>query len=350
MRFGFAIALVLAMAGLLSSPAFAQESVYPQVQTKVNPTSGTVGEHFQLNVTATVPDPRGLQVLPLFDTQTSWTALGDPEVTDRRAGNELSRTYSYTIVPFETGQVALPQVAVTYSPGGGVTSTTVLSEADWVEINSVLSGNGSASALRDVKPPVALPLPPAVVWSGALVLFAIVALLAYMVWRRYSSRLRGMLGRTLTPPELALKEIHALEEERLVEQKKIKELYTRLSDAVRHYLESAFGIPAAEYTSNELLRAMDELVEEQPPEQINNYRHAMARLVELLDESDLVKFARLMPDPPRCRKALEAGREVVNLTRYKFEPAEEVSMQPERNDTTVPPAPPQSSVHAGVSK
>jgi hypothetical protein len=309
---------IVLLATLAIGVAFGNaQPAYPKVDTAVEPTSGTVGERFKLKLTATVPDADSLQVLPLFDTQTTWTAIGEPEISDRKSGNEITRTYAYTIVPFETGQLDVPRVAFTYSPSGA-TSNTVLSDSLWVDVNSVLSGNGSASALRDVKPPVALSIPPAVIWTGSVLLAAVVALLAFLIWRRYSSHLKKMLGRALTPPELALKEMDALEEERLIEQKKIKEFYTRLSDTVRHYLETAYGVQATELTSNELLRAMDELAEEQPEEISDNYRLAMARLVELLDESDLVKFARLMPEPGRCRKALQSGREVVALTRYRF--------------------------------
>ncbi len=348
-----AIAALCFLLLLSASAVHAQSSTaYPHVTTSIEPTSGTVGERFRLNITARVPDLQALQVMPLFDTQTTWTAMGDPQISDSKTGNDDVRSLTYTVVPFETGKVEIPRVALTYAPAGS-TSSTVLSEPLWVEVNSVLSGNGSASALRDVKPPVPLPVPPAVIWTGGIFVAAVLAFLGYLLWRRYASSLQGMLGRALTPPELALKEMDTLEQERLIEHKKIKEYYTRLSDTIRHYLHAAYGVDSVDLTSNELLREMDHLTQDQPANQADNYRHAMARLVELLDEADLVKFARVIPEPARCRKAIQAGREIVQLTTYRFAPPEE----PDQNDAGSrragprPPAPPSSSpaVHAEVS-
>src|SRR5690606_34577053 len=114
-----------------------------------------------------------------------------------------------------------------------------------------------------------------------------------------------------------------LEDERLIEQKKIKELYTRLSDTVRNYLDSAYGVHAADLTSTELLRELDEYAAEVPIQRERDFKTAMAKLSELLDEADLVKFARLLPEASQCRRAMQAARDVVTLTNYRVKPDEE---------------------------
>lgn len=333
-------ALLLPMLFSITTGLAAQPAAYPEITTRVDPTSGTVGERFDLVISATVPDLANLQVLPLFDTQTSWTAVGDARTQDRPNGNIYTRTFNYTIVPFETGRQPVPKVAFTYTAADGSTSNTVLSEALWVEVNSVLSGNGSASALRDVKPPSALPVPAVIVWTGGIILLALLALLGWWLWRRYFARLKKLIGRGLTPPEMALKQMNALESERLIEHKKIKEFYTRLSDTVREYLMKAYGIQAMDLTSNELLYALDDLAERQPVRHTDNYRKAIARLAEFMDEADLVKFARFVPEASGCRKALQSGRDVVMLTRYRFEPDDENEKNTGRHRSTPPPSSP----------
>lgn len=314
-------------------------AAYPNVETRVEPTSGTVGERFSLIISATVPDLQGLQTLPLFDTQTTWTAVGKPQVSDVSRGKNRTRTFTYTIIPFETGREAVPKVALTYAPAGGATSNTVLSSALWVDVNSVLSGNGSASALREVSPPAPLPVPAMVIWTGSVFIVLLLGLLGWWLWKRYSTRLKKMLGKGLTPPELALKEMDALESERLIEHKKIKEFYTRLTDSLRAYLQGAYGVQAMDLTSNELLRELDERAEHEPYNHAEQYRKAVAQLSGMLDEADLVKFARFVPDVSRCRKALNAGRDIVMLTRYRFEPVEE-PLKPGNKRMPQPPLPP----------
>lgn len=312
--------LLLGLAlGLTGNPVAAQAAdAYPQVETRVSPTSGTVGDRFHLVITATAPAAGKIEVLPLFDVQTSWTKL-DESVQTGQDASQQKLTYGYTIVPFETGTFPVPQVALTYFPTPD-TSSTVHSQAVPVQINSVLSGDGSASALRDVKPPSPMPVPAVVTWGLGGLILLLLAALGWWIWRRYSQRLRRFLGQHLSPTELALKNINELEAERLIEQKKTKELYTRLTDTVRSYLHEAFGVSAMDLTSNELLNVMDEKAEEQLPRDVEDYRRAMARLVELLNEGDMVKFARYMPEPSQCRRALQAGRDIVNFTRFRFLP------------------------------
>ena len=43
------------------------------------------------------------------------------------------------------------------------------------------------------------------------------------------------------------------------------------------------------------------------------------KLLPALRESDLVKFAKYIPDPTACKKQLELGFEVVDTTRERVE-------------------------------
>ena len=67
---------------------------------------------------------------------------------------------------------------------------------------------------------------------------------------------------------------------------------------------------------------------------------AMARLSELLNESDLVKFARYMPQASQCRRAMQAARDVVGLTSYRFKPEDEEMTDRQPGTTQAPPPPP----------
>lgn len=320
---GLLFMLAMVASAQMTPSVTAAAAEWPVVQTQVDPTSGTVGDHFKLRVSAAAPDLAALEVLPLFDTQTTWTLIGNPSQSDGKStSGQPMRTYEYTIAPFETGRQFIPQVALTYEPVGE-TSNTVLSKSLWVNVGSVLSGDGSASALRGVKPPAALAVPQALVWSVSGIMFLLLALLAWWLWRRYSQRLKRLLGQALTPPDVALKKLKSLEDERLIEQKKTKEFYTRLTDAIRIYLYDAYGVLAMDLTSSEVLDVMDLMAEDESPVHLDEYRQAMARLAEVLHEADMVKFARVVPEASQCRKALQAGRDIVNFTRYRFQTDED---------------------------
>jgi len=340
--------LLLLLGGIQTQNASAQQegTSYPLVQTSIDPTSGTVGDKMLLQIDVTVPNLAGLSVLPLDIQETTWTISPDPAISEGPApGNLNQRIYSYTLRPFATGRLTIPQVAVTYA-APGQTSNTVLSKPLWIEIDSVIQGDVSKTNLKEVHPPLPMPLPRSVVWTGLVIFFIILAILAFWLWRRYSARLRRMLGGPLRPDELALKQINQLEDEHLIEQKKLKEFYTRLSDTLRLYLQSAYGVHAADLTSTELLRELDDHAADVTPRHEQDFKMAIARLSELLDESDLVKFARYMPEASQCRRAMQAARDVIGLTSYRFKPVDE-----EPTDRQVassqPPLPPAASVHGG---
>lgn len=333
-------ALCLGWAALASAQS---NTTYPLVLTSVSPTTGTVGDKLKLELTAQVPTDGRVDALMPDEEETTWTIEGKPVVSPAAAvsGNLKAEKYTYTIVPFATGRLTVPRVAFTYTAADGATSNTVLSEALWVDISSVLPATGEA-ALHDVPGPLPVPLPKSFIWYVAAAVAVLLLIIGFFIWRRYAKRLRNMLGGYLRPDELALKEISQLEEERLIEQKKVKEFYTRLADSLRHYVAAAYGIHATDLTSTEMLRELDDLAAAVPYSQSQNYKQAVARLTELLTEADLVKFARLVPEASQCRRAMQAGRDVVQLTRYRFVPEEEAAPQGSRpsNAGNPPPPPP----------
>jgi hypothetical protein len=96
-------------------------------------------------------------------------------------------------------------------------------------------------------------------------------------------------------------------------------------------------------TSGELLFQLEDIEGEQHPENIRSFHDARARTKELLDEADLVKFAKFLPDPAQCRHAMEKAREIVRLTRYKLQPDPQPQGSTPTAPPTLPPAPSRTS-------
>jgi len=78
---------------------------------------------------------------------------------------------------------------------------------------------------------------------------------------------------------------------------------TRLDHAVRSYIESAYHIDASTSTTQEFLdsAAADPALD-------NDMR---ARLVQFLQSTDRVKFARYSPSPEDCAKAARAAKQLM---------------------------------------
>lgn len=93
------------------------------------------------------------------------------------------------------------------------------------------------------------------------------------------------------PWEIALSELAALRQGPLLEQDKLADYIDALSDIARRYLGARYGFDGVESTSREIRKALRAVV---PPPPV------LPDIEILLDESDLVKFARVSPSLHDC--------------------------------------------------
>ncbi|MCX7641588.1 MAG: hypothetical protein N2Z20_03025 [Elusimicrobiales bacterium] len=119
---------------------------------------------------------------------------------------------------------------------------------------------------------------------------------------------------TRTPYERAMDKIKELISKKLIEQDKIKEYYTELSDIVRKYIEEEFFISATQMTSNELIKKLK-----------NDLKiEIIIPLREFLEISDLVKFAKYIPEIERINKnTLDAENLIKMANQYIVEKRKE---------------------------
>ena len=83
-----------------------------------------------------------------------------------------------------------------------------------------------------------------------------------------------------------------MDEKKLVEQNRIKLYYVELTDIVRTFIEREMNIPALESTSEELIETITDF---NSSSHLNIPQETLAKLRRLLQEADLVKFAKMKP-------------------------------------------------------
>lgn len=105
--------------------------------------------------------------------------------------------------------------------------------------------------------------------------------------------------------ETALAALDELRRSRLIEDGKLVEHVDRVSDIVRNYLGDRYGFDGLEATSPEVRREVRRIV---PPPPV------LPEIDRLLDEADLVKFARALPAPDDCRALLALAETIVRST------------------------------------
>ena len=166
--------------------------------------------------------------------------------------------------------------------------------------------------IYDIKQPLPMPVKIAEFagYTGlGLVIAAIVAGLALLIIGVLRKRKNPEGSKPKEPAHVvAIRSLEALSNQKLWQNGKIKEYYSRLTEILREYLEGRFGVSAMEMTSDEIVAAMKSLM---------LTKKQLTSLGELLMESDLVKFAKHTP-------AVEYHEEAYHTVYYFVEESKEV--------------------------
>ena len=121
-------------------------------------------------------------------------------------------------------------------------------------------------------------------------------------WWIRKRRKKGTNASLQTPPhELDIEALKALDAQKLFEKGRIKDFYFGFSEILRRYLEAIRGFPAAEYTLEEIARAVKKK-EDQP-------------LLSLLRRADMVKFADSTTTTVRKDEDMETAFVYIQSTR-----------------------------------
>jgi len=104
----------------------------------------------------------------------------------------------------------------------------------------------------------------------------------------------------------ALSELDQLKAEKIWQQGREKDFYSRLTDILRTYIYEREGINAMEMTSGEILNEI---------RKISDVDSVYENLKQILSTSDLVKFAKYKPYPNENDLSLVNAYFFVNQTR-----------------------------------
>jgi hypothetical protein len=210
-----------------------------------------------------------------------------------------------TITSFDTGYWAIPPFSFTVS-GRPAETAPMLLEVRGVELDT-------AMAVHDLKPFHELPfslgfwLRQNWYWptGGALLALLIGLLVRKLRHRERPSTSVAIVEEVLPLHERVRNALLALEQERLWQQGLHKEYHSRITDLLRGYIEERFQVQALERTTDELLHALK--VSPLAPDQ-------RARLANMLQLADMVKFAKAVPTPPENEGMMAAALRFVHET------------------------------------
>jgi hypothetical protein len=225
----------------------------------------------------------------------------------------IEEKFEYVISVFDTGTFVIPPFPVAYFPTDSLSDYKLIeASAITIYVESVIQDE--ERQLRDVKPPIDIPFDYFVLFSviGSILLIGTMAYLGYRLYRKRKET--GYLLRPPEPPrpahEVALKALDELIKKDLLSRGLTKEFYIEISEIIRRYIEGRFFIHALEETSNEILRELRN-------QDIEDEIRILAQ--EILELSDLVKFAKYKPEHDENDKVITISREFIEKTMVIYE-------------------------------
>ena len=187
-------------------------------------------------------------------------------------------------------------------------STT--SKSNGLIINVLLPNIDTNSKLKDIKGP----LDGSIGWSDIwpwLVLILII-LLSIFTYKKYFNKKKKtiVVKKNIQTPAhiLALNALKKLENKKLIDKKDIKEYYSSISEIIRRYIENRFNFPALELTTYEILNIITAIIKKEESISLKN----------ILEISDLVKFAKKIPDQNENIKNLNLATDFVKKTKKEI--------------------------------
>ncbi|UCH84208.1 MAG: hypothetical protein JSW50_00535 [Candidatus Latescibacterota bacterium] len=266
-----------------------------RVTTRANADSVTVGEMFRIIHEAVYPDsfelalPEEIGVGNCRLLGLNWTESQRDGYTTKRATVEVLTT--------DLDAASVPRSAFLFvSPAGD--TVTVYTDAVEVPVRHL---TGETSETRPLKPQWEAPRSH-LIWFVAAALIVIAAIAAYLL-RRFRKREVKVAPRPALPADfVALQRIDEIERLNLPESGEFKRHYTLVVDVLRQYLENRYGVMAMDRTSDEILWDLARI------------RVEIEDLEPMLNEADLVKFAKHRPDIGVAKTLLETARTIVVRT------------------------------------
>ena len=278
-----------------------------QMGYRVNPDTVLVGEPFNLFIKVLAPKGVRFEFPPGPDTTTR-NGVRPIELRGEKVVTMLGDTAValYHLVAWDIGAQPLrfPDVRVTFE---GQERRPSLGDAS-VFVKTVLPADTSLRIPKPARPLIVLPVINWLLWLGLLAA-AIAAVLLWWAWWRWRNRPKPPVD----PYARVQQEFARIEARHLLEDGQYADYFTAMVDVTREYLAARVPGVRRSDTTSELLRSMN------PREGVE------AVLPQLLDQADLVKFARAEVSLAEARGAGRDLRAIVDNVEARVNPESEVA-------------------------
>ena len=271
-----------------------------------------VGDYINYSIKVNYPKNTTVFIPFIKDSLQHVSIIKNEAPVIKQNGDIISTDYRYILSGYDSTAVTIPAIAVLYKTQGDTTLKTILTNSVSFTI-STLPVDTSAG-IKDVKPPIKIPLDWKIILFWILVVLIIIAA-AYYFYRWYKKKKENSVPAKITvklPPDVvALNSLNELKNKNLWQKGMIKEYHTEITEIIRRYFEERFELPALELTTTEVTQLLGKKTDAYP---------VLNVIYNFLTNADLVKFAKYNPDGSINEEMMNQAVEIVNKTKPNFTP------------------------------
>lgn len=283
-----------------------------QVRASVDTTSIRIGE--QINYLLEVEtQPEDLIEFPSEETFEPMEVVEIFPTDTLRPSTEYSLRKKYSLTHFDSGSYTIPRQLVRINDEPFYTDSLLIEVADVVV-------DTTKQKLYPIKPYIepsgGFRFP---AWGWWILIILLLAVGGYFIFQRRKKKKEA--ASKLPPYEQALSDLEELDKSQLLDNREIKEYYSRLTYAIRRYLDEEVYPHAMESTSAELLLQVEA---ERKAGRLLVEEETIRKLREILTRADLAKFANQRPDLITAREDRARAAGVIDETKQGIpQPTEE---------------------------
>ena len=285
-----------------------------QVEARLDRVSIPIGDQTLLHVSARMPAKTEVTFPVIADSIGKVQivkSLKADTVIDKNNTGQATITHHYAVTAFDAGVYTFPAF-IFHTKTGDFKTGTVTLQVKTVPVDTT-------KTFYDIKQPLTVSY---TFWDwlkdhwlavllGLLAVLAIAGLVYYYKKRpKTEVSIVAPAALVLSADEFSLNKLNELRAKNLWQQGEVKLYYSELSDVMREYLEKRFQVKAHEQTT-------DELFENLVRKDILNESKTLLR--QILNLSDLVKFAKYKPEASENEQSMEKAISFIVQTKHQPE-------------------------------
>lgn len=299
---------------LITALTFAQQN---NVSASIDTNAIKIGEQISYKITVET-DADNLVVFPEGETFNPMEVVESLSVDTSRLDNRFRLIKQYNLTQFDSGTYTIP------SQGILINESSFYTDSLRVEVANVVVDT-TKQKMFAIKPAMEVPSGFSIpVWLWWILGILVVGGLVYYLFRR---KRKKQAESKLPPYERAMFELQQLDQSHLLENRQTKEYYSKLTEAVRRYIEDEVHLRAMESTTSELITELEMKMDRG---ELKLSRNTIEELKVILQRADLAKFANSRPDVITAKGDRSKIEHVIKDTKAAIpEPTEEELLKDE---------------------